>query len=236
MKISIVYEDDDLLVIDKPAGLHSSMLTGEEDPSETVAGLLAEMREECRDSSEKREDAGLVNRLDRWTSGLLIAAKSRDSWSFLRAELASGRIEKSYLAVVEGEAPKNHSIATFLGTPNRRAAKMKVFTSRPKRSMRALPAETAFERVAYHPTLDLSLVRATAHTARRHQIRAHAAHMGHPLLGDTLYGATRDLSIIECGSGRGFLLHCDRLKLISPSGKVVEASSPLPEEMTLFGC
>lgn len=134
-----------------------------------------------------------MNRLDYETSGILIAAKTRACWQALHQQIMEGAIYKSYLALVEGEFPASITLENYLGAPNRRAQRIRVYERQPPGRERALPARTEFFRLRHLPALGASLVKAVAHTARRHQIRAHAGHLGHPLVGDALYGSPRSL-------------------------------------------
>jgi 23S rRNA pseudouridine1911/1915/1917 synthase len=217
----VVYEDRDILIVAKPSGLHSVSNSEKDlDSSPSVATWLLARSPELRTVSERPLDAGLVNRLDFETSGLLLGAKTANSHTLLRAAIQRGEILKEYLAILEGEIESKFDFEGYIGSPNRHAQKMRVFTSKPATRMRALPGRTSYERIGYRKDLDLSLSRIEAHTARRHQIRAHSGFVGHPLIGDSLYGSKREaravLADTEQGSIPTFFLHAHTLSLKHP--------------------
>ena len=187
--LDLVYQDDYLLVVNKPAGIHSAINQKSSAPS--IASLLAEALPQSLSIGRNPLDAGLVNRLDFSTSGLLLAAKTAQCWTKLFDALKNGRIEKRYRALLEGEAPLEASVSNFLGSSCRRSKKVRAFKAPPNRPARAMPAQSNVVRLAFHKDLNISLVEFSIHCARRHQIRAHAAGLGHPLLGDSLYGSNR---------------------------------------------
>jgi len=215
--LPILYEDEYLIAVDKPSDIHSSSLPGEDEAEITVATHLAAYLKNAELISEKKEDAGLIQRLDGSTSGIIVAAKTRSVWMQLREALQQGAVHKTYLAVVEGEAGSEKIVSSYLGNPNRGASKVRVYEEKPGKKERALPARTIFKLAAFNKILAISLVEATAPTARRHQIRVHAAHIKIPLLGDILYGATKTLgSVSPTHSSRNFILHASKMELDHP--------------------
>lgn len=210
-----------MLVINKPPGIHSVDLP-EGKGGLSLASLLAERFPETRQASIKPEDSGLVNRLDHETSGLVLVARSREVWERLRQALLAGEMEKHYLALVEGITPARYEVEAAIGAKARRSKKVAVVTDTKAKQLRwELPAKTIFQTVTHYRDLDLSLVRAEAHMARRHQIRAHSAHAGHVLVGDALYGSQRSLSELKLlgldgSGGPNFMLHAESIKLSHP--------------------
>lgn len=208
--------------------MHSVSLPG--DDKTTVASILADALPTLKAAAEKETDSGLVQRLDGDTSGVLLGAKHRAAWEKLRAQLLAREIEKSYIALVEGKAPPLTEIRNYIGSPNRGAAKMRVYEQKPAKKERALPAHSIFQLLCYLQDQDCSLVRVSAPTARRHQVRAHAACIGHALVGDARYGSTRNLATIllldpECTPQ--FLLHAERLAFTDPeNGEKLDVSAP----------
>ena len=210
--LSIVYEDEDLLVIDKPAGLS---VHPARDPNEvTLENALAAYL-------GARENPHPVSRLDKGTTGLLTVAKSGWAHSFMKTLQHSGGMQKTYLAITAGvpspfagviDAP----IGPFPGSTYQRAV---LDTGAPSRSSyEVLQARDG-----------LALVRLTPHTGRTHQLRVHMAHIGCPLLGDWLYG-TRDPRIDRPA------LHAAALTFIHPlTGKRIDLVAPLPEDFLRVG-
>ena len=223
-RLEILYEDDEIFVIAKQAGIHSVMTAGSSSPS--VAALLLGAHEGLGGVGKRPEDAGLVQRLDYETSGCLIGAKHKAAWQRLYADLRAGRIDKSYLAIVEGALVERIEVESLIGSPYRRAGKVRVapLDSAQKRMQ---PARSLFERIAHLPREDLSLVRAHAAAARRHQLRAHLAWLGHPLAGDALYGSRRTL---PAPAGASFMLHAAEVSLPpAPGGAALRICAPAPE-------
>ncbi|MFM1848279.1 MAG: hypothetical protein RL417_1753 [Pseudomonadota bacterium] len=224
-----LFEDEALLIVHKPAGIHSVALD-EADANDSIAGTLLRYCPALREVADRPGDAGLINRLDRGTSGILIGAKSRTVWEILRSDIQAERIEKRYIAVVEGAAPPRTEIENFIGSPYRRAQKVRTYAKMPPGG-RALPARSVFTRREENAAMGVSLVEVYAPTARRHQIRAHAKSLGHPLIGDTLYGSSRSFREI-CGATapETFCLHAFWVDLTHPihRGKVT-VTDPLPE-------
>jgi 23S rRNA pseudouridine1911/1915/1917 synthase len=233
-KLQIIYEDQTLLVLHKPCNLHSTSLATSSQAS--LAQLLLEYLPALAQVSQRNGEAGLINRLDFETSGLLVAAKNASTWQRLRAAIQAGEIRKSYLALLEGHLSQAFCVNAYIGSPNRRAAKVRVYSKCPAKKQRALPAESHFQPLAYSPELDASVCQVYAASARRHQIRAHAAHSGHCLLGDSLYGSRRALTSVsaalllsEC-EAPSFILHAVKIAFTHPeTGAALEFQSPLPD-------
>lgn len=189
--LAIEFEDDDLVVIDKPAGLVVHPAAGHERGT-LVNALIAH----CGDSLSgiggvKRP--GIVHRLDKDTSGLLVVAKNDCAHQGLSAQFAdhgrSGALERAYLALVWGRpAPPRGSVDAALGRSTRNREKMAVVPAEHgRRAVTHYAVEESFPGVGANTVA--SLVRCTLETGRTHQIRVHLAHLGHPLLGDRTYGA-----------------------------------------------
>ena len=217
----IVYEDQSLIILNKPRGCHSVSLPHDDKPS--IASWLVGKFPEMVSVSKKIEDGGLVNRLDFQTSGILIAAKSRDIWEELFEMLRAGQIHKSYHAIVEGHAPQNQIVDLPLGARGRRSNKVRVFERAPKKKDRAQPARSEISLLNYSAKLALSLVEVRVDIGRRHQVRAHCSFAGHPLLGDSLYGATRTSAELNLTSrplsAPDFFLHAQEVQLKHPKSQ-----------------
>ena len=228
---SIVFEDAGLLVLNKRALCHSTSLKDSTDPS--IASELAELYPDLIGVSENAGEAGLIQRLDFETSGLLLAAKTRDAWYALKDQMKSATIKKEYLILVEGRMAGSLSCDGWIGSRYRGSKKVTVY---PSKQPRTLPASTEFHKV--RSVGHFALVRAECSAARRHQVRAHSAFLGHPLVGDSLYGATSQLA--ELGSEvdkdvPSFLLHAAKISFENPvGGSLVEFEAALPEYMQVL--
>ncbi len=216
--LQFVYEDDDIFVINKPSGIHSVAL--EKSSANCLATLLLQKYPTLAGAAPKAGDAGLVQRLDFETSGLIVGAKSREIWEKLAIMLQQGKVKKSYLALVEGILARPQKVSGMIGAAKRRAKKVRVYKD--KNVKRSLEANTSYRPVRIFRAQECTLVRALAPTARRHQIRAHAASIEHPLIGDALYGSKRTLASIHkilAGApveGQHFLLHAATLEFPHP--------------------
>ena len=240
--LAVVYEDADLIVVDKPAGLvvHPG-------PGNWTGTLVNALLHHCGDALSgiggvKRP--GIVHRLDKDTSGLLVVAKSDAAHQGLSAQFAAhgrdGRLQRAYRAVVWGAPSRNHNV---VDAPLGRST-----TDRVKRAV--VPAERADARravtryglLAASPLDDglASLVECVLETGRTHQIRVHMAHIGHPLVGDDVYGAgfrskARRLEAAQQAVVTGFgrqALHAARLGFVHPvSGEALLFASALPSDM-----
>jgi len=218
----ILYEDEELFIISKPAGLHSVMLKKSENIS--LAELLLNNNPFLAEVSNKTEDAGLLQRLDYDTSGCILGAKNKSAWDALFNALKNGQIQKTYLAISEGIFKENTELRTFIGEKGRHSHKVQII--RTPHQKRILEAFSIFSPLSNNKDLNLSLILASAPTARRHQIRAHLAYLGFPLLGDTLYGAMNSYYF----SKRGFFLHANQLTLNHPSSKKILSINSEPEK------
>jgi 23S rRNA-/tRNA-specific pseudouridylate synthase len=228
IKIEIVFEDKYLLAFEKPAGLHTVLLA-KSALADSLAKRILKINPSAKNISSNPGDAGLVNRLDFETSGIVLAAKTPDIWQKFRAMFKHNKISKYYCALQEGRLPALTEFRNFIGTSGRRSQKVKVFERKPAAKYRALNAESEFRLIKYLKDSDVSITDIKLITGRRHQIRAHAAHISKPLLGDKLYGSARNLSeIFSLGKDRGFFLHAWKYCFAHPvSGKelIIESKS-----------
>lgn len=225
-KLVVLFEDEDLIIIDKPSGLHSSKLPG--GGGDSIADLLLKRSAKQSAVSKKPEDAGLINRLDFETSGVLLAAKTREAWEKMQSLSNSGSIKKEYLALLEGKCPQNMSVKGYIGSRSRGAKKATLYKSKRPRS---LWSSSEFFLVRYDKARSSSLVRVSISEGRRHQIRVHASSSGHPLIGDSLYNAKSSLRDVIKYSGElpPFFLHAERVIFPHPfSAKKITVSSQAP--------
>jgi 23S rRNA pseudouridine1911/1915/1917 synthase len=221
LPLEVVFSDGDLVALAKPAGMPSHPLR----PGErgTLAGALVARFPECRGAGADPREAGLVQRLDVDTSGILLAARSASAWQALRSAFSDGRVEKIYLALaagsIDGDRAIDLPIAHHPGDPRRVIA---VEDLGEQVRLAARPAHTKVHPVEQRA--GLTLIEATSSTGRMHQIRAHLAHLGHPLVGDTLYGGPPALD-----GAPGHFLHAARIRFPDPSGTIRELAAPLPK-------
>ena len=212
--LTIIYQDSDIIVVDKPPGLTVHPAPG--NPSGTLVNALLAIVPDLQGISGTLRP-GIVHRLDKDTSGLIVVAKNDRAMLTLQAQLKERLVHKTYIAVVEGVPdPREGMIEAPLGRhPKNRKKQAVVAGGREAiskyRVKEVLPANRAL--------LEVEPV-----TGRTHQIRVHLAAIGHPIVGDTLYG--RRSNVV----GRQFL-HAARLGFNMPGGRQVEFESPLPSDL-----
>ena len=215
LETAVLYEDDELLVVDKPAGLAVHGGSG------VNLGLIEALR-----AMRPHQSLELVHRLDRGTSGCLLVAKKRSALRHVQAQIRDHRVEKVYLALADGSWPKG---LTVLDAPlEKRTTASGEKIVRPGREGK--PAVTRFE--VRRRLADATLLEVALETGRTHQIRVHCQLAGHPLLGDDKYGNdVRNEALRRRGLKRVFL-HAHRLCFELPaSGERLCVESPLPRDL-----
>ncbi|HUI41039.1 MAG TPA: RluA family pseudouridine synthase [Terriglobia bacterium] len=227
LPLDIVYEDDDLVVVNKPAGMVVHVGAGVRSGT-LVNALLHHIGTLARAGGHLRP--GIVHRLDRMTSGLVVVAKNDAALRNLSDQFKSREVHKTYLALVHGSvAAKQGEIGEPVGRDPRRRIRMR--TS----GLAAREAQTRYRALQRYPHFTLLEVHPL--TGRTHQIRVHLASIGHPVLGDTLYGAPSRLrfdSREEKTLGRNFL-HAAAIRFRHPrTGASLEFGAPLPAELREF--
>jgi len=218
MALAIVFEDADLIVVDKPVGL--VVHPGAGNPDRTLLnGLLAHAP-----GLRKVPRAGIVHRLDKDTSGLLVVAKNVTAQMKLAAQLAERSVKRTYLAVVHGEPPASGTVDEPIGRDSRERTRMAVVPSgREARTNYKVLARFEAARSRF------ALLECRLDTGRTHQIRVHLQHIKCPIVGDTVYrrGARPGLSFPRQA------LHAAALELAHPrTGKSRRWSAPLPDDMS----
>lgn len=217
--LNVVFEDTDVIVVDKPRGMVVHPAPGHQDGT-LVNALLWHCGESLSGIGGERRP-GIVHRIDKDTSGLIIAAKNDFAHQFLAAQLADHTLCREYEAVVHGGF-KNDT-GTVDAPIGRHPVDRKRMAVTRKNSK---PAVTHYEVIDRYRGFTHLMCR--LETGRTHQIRVHMASIGHPLLGDGLYGAPCPEKGLE-----GQCLHARRLRFIHPrSGELVQLDSPLPEYFT----
>jgi len=236
LPLTVVYEDDHLIVIDKPAGLVVHPAPG--NPDRTLVNALIAHCGASLSGIGGVARPGIVHRLDKDTSGLLVAAKSEAAHLGLAAQFAAhgrdGRLERSYLAVVWGRPyPEKGQISGNIG---RSGANRKAF------AVVASGGKTAITHYAVLRPLgtSASLVRCRLETGRTHQIRVHLAHLGHPLLGDPVYGLRRagtrpPVAVAAAKTLKRQALHAATLGFHHPvNGRVLRFESNVPNDINVL--
>lgn len=220
----IVYEDDDLAVIEKPAGLVVHPGAGNSGGT-LVHGLIFKFRNLSGAGGEARP--GIVHRIDKWTSGLLVVAKNDWAHAQLSRAFHDRSVEKTYLALVHGRmrAPSGE-IALNIGRHSTVRTRMSVQQGRGRAAL------SSYRRLK--ELGDFSLLEVKIKTGRTHQIRVHLAAIGHPVVGDDVYGERRYAQFVKkYGKPGRYFLHAADLKFAHPrTGEVLHCESPLPEELS----
>ena len=213
MPLRIVYEDAQIIVVDKPAGLVVHPGAGVPDRT-LMNGLLAHAPQLAAVPR-----AGIVHRLDKDTSGLLVVAKTVEAQADLAQQLASRSVRRLYLALVQGDPPASGAIDAPVGRDSRARTRMAV-------THRGKPARTRYRVLERYGRA--ALVECRLETGRTHQIRVHFQHIRYPLVGDTVYrrGTRHGISFPRQA------LHATELSLVHPvSGQQMTWRSPLPRDM-----
>jgi 23S rRNA pseudouridine1911/1915/1917 synthase len=250
--LDVVYEDAHLAVINKPAGMMVHAGAGQSDDARSRGTLVNALLHRFKKLSSTGGDLrpGIVHRLDKDTSGLIIVAKNDASHATLGEQFSSRQISKTYIALVQGnvERPKGTITAALSRDPLRRTR------------MTVRPAENSRSAVSHYEVVKrftnrfgkFTLVNVRIETGRTHQIRVHMASIGHPVVGDSLYGASGQLTDQVASQaaqskaarrnseperlrlGRNFL-HAARLEFAHPvTGKLLKLEAPLPLELQAF--
>ena len=215
IELRILYEDDSLLAVDKPSGM--VVHPGAGNPEGTLVNALLYWRPELAGVGSN-ERPGIVHRLDKETSGLILVAKKTSVYLKLQRMFQQRQIQKSYIALVWGEVKERGQIELAIG---RDPIHRKKISPRAKKKREAV---TFFERLAF--VEGVSVVKACPKTGRTHQIRVHFSSTGHPILADPLYSRKKTELISRLA------LHSFAIRLRHPErDEILELSSPLPEDM-----
>lgn len=216
--LPVLYEDEDCVVISKPIGLltHSK---GAFNPEPSVATWLHNRITDKTlieaDEHQPNRRAGIVHRLDRATSGVLIAAKTATALTWLQKQFSQRRAKKTYIAIVDGHLKQQEAVIDMPVERNPKApATFRVGAN-------GKPAITHFKVV--QETTRYSMLELRPETGRTHQLRVHLAHLGHPIVGDQLYNGSK---------GERMFLHAQQLELTIPSRERMVFEAPLPNAFT----
>jgi 23S rRNA pseudouridine1911/1915/1917 synthase len=250
--LDVVYEDADIAVVNKPAGMMVHAGSGQNEDVRSRGTLVNALLYRFKALSSTGGDLrpGIVHRLDKDTSGLIVVAKNDRAHAALGEMFANRKIKKTYIALVQGAVEREKgTVNASVGRDPMRRTRM---TTRPGEDARtAVSHYEVAQRIASRFG-KFTLVRVRIETGRTHQIRVHLASIGHPVVGDTLYGGSGQLTDQVASQaatskaarrnseperlrlGRNFL-HAARLEFAHPStGKLLELEAPLPEELAAY--
>lgn len=225
MVIKALYDDHGLLIIDKPAGL--SVHPGAGVKGESLSDILLHQFPEIEGVGEAHRP-GIVHRLDKDTSGVMLVAKTQEMYEYLKDAFADRKIKKEYIALTYGVPNKAHA---FIDTPiGRDPRDFRKYTAKnPVEPKSSLTEYRILEVLDLQPdSVDkTALISVHLHTGRTHQIRVHMSSLGFPLMGDSLYGTKK--THLQ-GLSRQFL-HARRIEVQLPDGTWIEAESHLPDDL-----
>lgn len=239
IKLKIIYEDADVIAIDKPAGLtvhprqtKTGAPIAKELNNTLVSALLAYYPPLASVGDNPAIRPGIVHRLDKDTSGVMIVAKNQKSFEWLKKQFKERKVEKKYIALISGCPKENQgALKTYLTRSATEPSKQKVVS----RTDKIIPRENEREAITeYRVTQkfrDYCLIEAVPKTGRLHQIRVQFAWLGHPVAGDTKYG--RKDTPAPPGLKRQFL-HAAELEITLPNGEKKTFSSTLPDDLSAF--
>ena len=218
MDLNIVYEDDDIIVIDKPSGLVVHPGSGNYD--NTLANGLLYYTNNLSDTNGE-ERPGIVHRIDKDTSGLLLIAKTNEAHHILSEDFKEKKVSREYIALLEGEFPNKHAIIDApIGRDEQNRKRMAVTA---KNSKHAITHLTVLKRYVGY-----TLVRLRLETGRTHQIRVHMKYIGYPIFNDPVYTNKKCTEF-------GQFLHADQIHFVHPiTKKEMSFTSQMPEEFASF--
>ena len=226
LEVPIIYEDSSFLVVDKPAGMAIHGFSGRD--TDTLANLLVARRPELLTVGKSRWEPGLVHRLDRETSGLVLVAKTPAAFDSLRLQFRRREIKKTYRALVWGTAEAEGVIDYPIAHDTRDHRRMRALVTpeRKRKAVRSWRALTRFRKLCGRR--GVTLLEIEMETGVTHQIRVHLAAVGHPIVADPLYG---DADPETFGLKRHFL-HARVLEFRHPEdGRTINVEAALPEEL-----
>ncbi|MFY9462520.1 MAG: RluA family pseudouridine synthase [Candidatus Sungiibacteriota bacterium] len=225
MQPSVIYEDKNFIVVNKPAGL--PVHAGGSVKSGTLVEWLIEKYPEIKKvGDDPKVRPGIVHRLDKETSGVMVVARTQESFETLKNLFKTRQVVKKYFALVKGRIAKKSGVIELpIGTLKTHGVKRTVLQKHAKNIKAALTAFRVLERFA-----DSTLVEVSPKTGRMHQIRVHFASIGHPVLGDRLYGGK---SSMMAGLERQFL-HASSLSFSYPAGRRFTFEAAMPEDIKTF--
>lgn len=228
-KINIIYEDNDAIVLDKPAGIPVHEASSYKGP--TVVDFLTDHFPEIKNVGEDGARPGIVHRLDKDTSGLLIVAKNNESFQFLKNQFKNRLTKKTYTALVYGNVTQNEgAIDLRIGRSKSDPKMQTVIDSGKKESIRSREALTLYKVIKRFD--GYTLIEVEPKTGRMHQIRVHLKALGHPIAGDKKY-FSKKYAKFDPKLHRQFL-HASRLEIELPEAGKKVFTSEIPQDLAEF--
>ena len=225
--IKIIYEDDNVVVLDKPAGI--LVHPAPSSKNFTLADFLLKRYPRIKNVGENKLRPGIVHRLDKDTSGIIIAAKNNQSFDFLKKQFQERKTEKKYQALVYGKVRnKKGMIDLAIARSKNKYGRQTVIDTAKKEYLKSRSATTFYEVMKYFN--DYTLLKVTPKTGRMHQIRVHLKAIGHPIAGDPKY-KFRKLPAVNL---KRQFLHAAKLKITLPNGKTKVFRSELAGDLKEF--
>lgn len=230
-QIIITGETSDYIVVEKPAGLLTHPTMAKE--KESLAGFLVSKYKEIAKVGEDPVRPGIVHRLDREASGLLVVARTQNMFNFLKEQFKNRTIEKEYMVLVHGKVARDWGEINF---PLKRAGGGARMAAIPETGNKTLEEEAKLAKTEFlieQKYINYTLLQVKIHTGRMHQIRAHFLAYNHPVVGDELYFQKKQKRDWDKKLGRLFL-HCTKLVFTDLEGVRREYNSPLPQNLKDF--
>jgi len=224
-QIKIVYEDSDILILDKPSGLLTHP-KNKNDQSESVISWLLKNRPSIKDVGDDKIRPGIVHRLDKETSGLLLITKNQKSFEYLKGLFQKREIKKTYIALVHGQLKNKRGVIEM---PLGKLGTKQTTRIHGKKELKEKSAITEYGVLKEYA--DYSLLEITPKTGRTHQIRVHLKSIGHPVVCDPLYAGKKLICPPELGR---LFLHAQKLSFVSPTGESLTVETDLPPELENF--
>jgi 23S rRNA pseudouridine1911/1915/1917 synthase len=227
--IKIIYEDDDILAVNKPAGLLVHCAENSKEP--TLVDWLIKKYPEIKNIGEDQSRPGIVHRLDKDTSGVLLVAKNQKTFEYLKSQFQSRKIKKKYLALVHGIVKNDKGLIELPIAKSKKDFRKKACLDA-RRAVHGKLAGKIREAVTEYKVLKrfpgYTLIEACPKTGRTHQIRVHLKAIGYPIVCDRLYGPKKQ----ECpfGLSRHFL-HASSIEFNLPAGGRIKLEADLPDDL-----
>lgn len=231
--LKIIYEDKDILAINKPAGIN--VHPDDNHKENSIIQKILKIYPEIKNISEDKLRPGVVHRLDRDTSGVLILAKNKNNFEYLKNLFKTRMVKKTYITLLAGKLGKKTGERGVIELPIARSAKNPLLrTAKGKTRGELKPAITEYKILKFYgtrSTVEFTLVEAYPKTGRTHQIRAHFKALEHPVAGDTLYGNKKiNEELKNLGLTRQFL-HALEIEFTSISETRIKIEADLPDDL-----